>query len=84
MGSPPPIDTQMWYLGPAFDPSMQALKAITKEKIFEQVTDELCREIDKIAPNFVRFVTFPNFLDVRSFAWKKRYRGYLRFTYAID
>jgi hypothetical protein len=84
MGSPPPIDTQLWYLGPAFDPSVQALKAITKEKIFEQVTDELCREIDKIAPNFVGFVTVPNFLDVRSFTWKKRYRGYLRFTYAID
>jgi len=84
MGSPPPIDTQMWYLGPAFDPSVQALKAISKEKIFEQVTDELCREIDKIAPNFVGFVTVPSFLDVRSVTWKKRYRGYLRFTYAID
>ena len=80
----PPRGTQIWYLGPAFDPSIQALKASAKEKIFEQVTDELCREIDKIAPNFVGFVTVPNFLDVRSFTWKKRYRGYLRFTYAID
>jgi lipid II:glycine glycyltransferase (peptidoglycan interpeptide bridge formation enzyme) len=83
MGSPPPIDTQLWYLGPAFDPSVQALKAITKEKIFEQVTDELCREIDKIAPNFVGFVTVPNFLDVRSFIWKD-FTAHIGFTYAID
>ena len=66
-----PFDTQIWYLGPAFDPSVQALKASAKEKIFDQVTDELCREIDKIAPNFVYIMTVPNFIDVRSFMWKK-------------
>ena len=55
---------------------MQALKATAKEKILDQVTDELCREIDKIAPNFVSITTVPNFLDVRSFIWKK-YQGAL-------
>jgi hypothetical protein len=84
MGSPPPIDAQIWYLGPAFDPSVQALKARAKEKILNQVTDELCREIDIIAPNFVGIVTVPNFIDVRSFMWKKGFREHLRFTYAID
>ena len=79
----PPRGTQIWYLGPAFDPSIQALKASAKEKIFEQVTDELCREIDKIAPNFVGFVTVPNFLDVRSFIWKD-FTAHIGFTYAID
>ena len=83
MGSPPPIHTQIWNLGPAFDPSVQALKASAKEKVLNQVTDEVCREIDAIAPNFVYIVTVPNFIDVRSFIWKE-YREQLRFTYAID
>jgi hypothetical protein len=84
MGSPPPIHTQIWYLGPAFDPNVQALKAIAKEKILDQVTDELCREIDTIAPNFVYVVTVPNFIDVRSFMWKKFDTEHLRLTYTID
>jgi Acetyltransferase (GNAT) domain len=82
MNSPPP-NTQIWYLGPAFDPSVQALKAPAKERIFEQVNGELCSEIDKIAPNYVSISTVPNFLDVRFFIWK-RYREQLRLTYAID
>ncbi|MGZ8874519.1 MAG: GNAT family N-acetyltransferase [Halobacteriota archaeon] len=83
MFSPPPLDTQILYLGPAFDPSVQALKATAKETVFAQVTNELCEEIDKIAPNYVAFMTVPNFIDVRFFIWKK-YRGHARFTYAID
>jgi len=85
MLSPPPLHlgTQMWYLGPAFDPSVQALKAIATEKVLSQVTDELCREIDTIAPNLVSFTTVPNFLDVRFFIWKG-FGTHLRFTYAID
>jgi Acetyltransferase (GNAT) domain len=83
MYSPPPLHTQISYLGPAFDPSVQARKEHTREKIFEQVTGELCREIDKIAPNFVNFRTVPNFLDVRSFMWKN-FTAHLMFTYAID
>jgi hypothetical protein len=83
MGSPPPIHTQIWYLGPAFDPSVQALKATAKEKVLNQVTDELCREIDTIGPNYVYIVTVPNFIDVRSFIWKE-YREHLKFTYTID
>jgi hypothetical protein len=83
MLSPPPLHTQIPYLGPAFDPSVQALKASAKEKILNQVTDELCREIDSIAPNFVSIATVPNFIDVRFFIWKN-YREHLRFTYAID
>jgi hypothetical protein len=83
MGSPPPMDTQILYLGPAFSPSVQALKASAKEKTFEQVTDELCREIDTIAPNFVSIATVPNFIDVRFFIWRN-YRAHLRFTIAID
>jgi hypothetical protein len=79
----PPLNAQIWYLGPAFDPSVQALKAIATEKIFEQVTDELCREIDKIAPNYFFIATVPNFLDVRFFIWKN-FTAHLRFTYAID
>jgi hypothetical protein len=82
LNSPPP-HTQIPHLGPAFDPSVQARRASTKEKIFDQVTDELCREIDKIAPNYVSITTVPNFIDVRSFIWKK-YREHLRFTYTID
>jgi len=81
--SPPPLQTQIWYLGMAFDPSVQGLKAIAKEEIFGQVTGELCREIDKIAPNSVSFTTVPNFIDVRSFIWKN-FTARLRFTYAID
>jgi hypothetical protein len=83
MFSPPPLDTQIPYLGPAFDPSVQARKATAKEKILDQVTGEICDEIDKIAPNYVYFMTVPNFLDVRFFVWKK-YREHSRFTYAID
>ncbi|MGZ8874520.1 MAG: GNAT family N-acetyltransferase [Halobacteriota archaeon] len=83
MFSPPPLDTQIWYLGPAFDPSVQALKASNKEKIFDQVTNELCEEIDKIDPNYVYFMTVPNFLDVRSFIWKDFPAGFW-FTYSID
>jgi hypothetical protein len=79
----PPLRTQIWYLGPAFDPSVHALKAVAREKIFEQVTGELCREIEKIAPNFVHFSTVPNFLDVRFFMWKN-FTANLEFTYAID
>ena len=83
--SPPPLElgTQIWYLGPAFDPSVQALKASAREKIFEQVTGEVCRKIDTIAPNFVFIMTVPNFIDVRSFIWKN-YRDHLYLTYAID
>jgi hypothetical protein len=85
MLSPPPLHlgTQIWYLGPAFDPSVQALKATAKAKIFEQVTSEVCREIDTIAPNFVYFTTVPNFLDVRFFKWKD-FTANLEFTYTID
>ena len=81
--SPPPLHTQIPYLGPAFAPSVQALKASAKEKILNQVTDELCREIDTIAPNFVYFTTVPNFIDVRFFIWKN-FTARLGFTYAID
>jgi hypothetical protein len=28
----PPLNAQIWYLGPAFDPSVQALKALPKKK----------------------------------------------------
>ena len=85
MVSPPPLEfgAQIPYLGPAFDPSVQTLKASAREKIFEQVTRELCREIDTIAPNFVFIITVPNFIDVRSFIWKN-YRDHLYLTYAID
>jgi lipid II:glycine glycyltransferase (peptidoglycan interpeptide bridge formation enzyme) len=62
---------------------VQARKATAKEKIFDQVTGELCGEIDKIAPNYVSITTVPNFIDVRSFIWKK-YREHFRLTYAID
>jgi lipid II:glycine glycyltransferase (peptidoglycan interpeptide bridge formation enzyme) len=82
MNSPPP-GAQIPYLGPAFDPGVLARRASSKEKILDQVTDELCDEIDKIAPNYVSITTVPNFIDVRSFMWKK-YREHLRFTYAID
>ena len=82
MRSPPPL-AQIWYLGPAFDPSVQALRASAKEKIFEQVTEEVCMEIDTIAPNFVSIATVPNFIDVRSFIWKN-FTARLGFTYAID
>jgi len=83
--SPPPahLGTQIPYLGPAFDPSVQALKATAKEKVLNQVTDEVCREIDRIAPNFVSIATVPNFIDVRSFIWKG-YREHLSFTFTID
>jgi lipid II:glycine glycyltransferase (peptidoglycan interpeptide bridge formation enzyme) len=47
------------------------------------VTDDLCREIDKIAPNFVNFSTVPNFLDVRFFTWKK-FTERLLLTYVIN
>jgi hypothetical protein len=82
MCSPPP-NTQIWYLGPAFDPSVQALKAIARENILDQVTDELCREIDTIAPNFVEFTAVPNFLDVRFFTWKN-FTARVLLTYVID
>jgi hypothetical protein len=82
MLSPPP-HAQIPYLGIAFDPSVQALTAHTREKIFQQVTGELCRKIDEIAPNFVNFRTVPNFLDVRSFIWEN-FTAHLWFTYAID
>jgi hypothetical protein len=83
MFSPPPANTQIPYLGPAFDPSVEARKASGREKIFEEVTDEVCREIDKIAPNLVSFTTVPNLLDLRFFIWKN-YREHLRMTYAVD
>ena len=83
MCSPPPIHTQMWYLGPAFDPSVQALKAHARETVFQQVTGELCKEIDSIAPHFVYFTTVPHFIDVRFFKWKN-FTANLEFTYAID
>jgi hypothetical protein len=82
MLSPPP-HAQITYLGPVFDPSVQAGNALAREKFFERLTGELCREIDKIAPNFVNFRTVPNFLDVRSFIWKG-FTAHLMFTYAID
>ncbi|MFZ1021985.1 MAG: GNAT family N-acetyltransferase [Halobacteriota archaeon] len=82
MRSPPP-DAQIPYLGPAFDPSVAGLGAHKKEKIFEQVTGELCSEVDKIAPNFMNFRTVPNFLDVRSFIWKN-FTAHLMFTSAIN
>jgi hypothetical protein len=82
MCSPPP-NSQIQYLGIAFDPSVAGLRAHKKEKVFRQVTGELCREIDKIAPNRVYFQTVPNFLDVRSFIWKN-FTAHLMFTYAID
>jgi lipid II:glycine glycyltransferase (peptidoglycan interpeptide bridge formation enzyme) len=47
------------------------------------VTGELCREIDKIAPNSVYFTTVPNFLDVRSFLWEN-FTANLKLTYVID
>jgi hypothetical protein len=82
MLSPPPR-AQLLYLGPAFDPSVPALKASAREKILDQVTSEVCREIDSIAPNFVSIMTVPNFIDVRSFIWKN-FSAHLGFTYAID
>jgi hypothetical protein len=62
---------------------VQALKATAKEKTFEQVTDELCKEIDTIAPNFVSIATVPNFIDVRHFIWKN-FTARLALTHAID
>jgi hypothetical protein len=82
VNSPPP-NTQIPYLGPAFDPNVLAFTTRAKEKIFDQVTGELCREIDKLAPNYVSFTTVPNFLDVRFFIWKK-YREHYRMTYTLD
>jgi hypothetical protein len=82
MLSPPP-HAQIPYLGFAFDPSVQAGKAHTRQKLLDQVTGELCKEIDRIAPNFVSFRTVPNFLDVRSFIWKN-FAAHLWFTNAID
>ena len=82
MNSPPP-NTQISYLGPAFDPSVGARRASAREKIYDQVTEELCREIDKIAPNFVHFSTVPNFIDVRSFIWKN-FTENSEFAYVID
>jgi hypothetical protein len=82
MSSPPPR-AQIPYLGPAFDPGVQALKASGREKVFGQVTGELCGEIDKIAPNSVFFRTVPNFLDVRFFTWKN-FTAHVELTYAID
>jgi hypothetical protein len=79
----PPRHTQIPYLGPAFDPSVQARRAVGKEKILDQVTGEVCREIDTIAPSLVSITTVPNFLDIRFFIWKK-YREHVRMTYAID
>jgi len=58
-------------------------KATPREKIFEEVTDELCREIDTTGPSLVSFTTVPNLLDVRYFIWK-HYREHLRMTYVID
>jgi hypothetical protein len=82
MCSPPP-NTQIWYLGFAFDPSVQARRASAREKILDQVTDELCREIDTIGANFVHFTTVPNFIDVRFFTWKN-FTARVLLTYAID
>jgi len=82
INSPPP-NTQIPYLGPVFDPSMQARKAGGKEKVLDQVTSEVCREIDTIAPNLVSITTVPNFIDVRFFIWNN-YREHVRMTYAID
>ena len=82
MKSPLP-NTQIPFLGPAFDPSVQVCRATTKEKILDQVTGELYREIDKIAPDFVYITTVPNFLDLRNFIWNQ-YREHLRLTYVID
>ena len=82
MNSPPP-NTQIPYLGPAFNPSVEVRKTTPREKIFEEVTDELCREIAAVAPNLVSFTTVPNFIDVRFFIWKQ-YREHLRMTYVID
>jgi hypothetical protein len=62
---------------------VQTLKAIAREKILDQVTDELCREIDTIAPNFVHFTTVPNYLDVRFFIWNN-FTARLGFTCVID
>jgi CelD/BcsL family acetyltransferase involved in cellulose biosynthesis len=81
--SSPPAPSQIPYLGPAFEPSVQASRANEKEKILSQVTDELCREIDTIAPNYVSITTVPNFLDMRFLIWKK-YRERTRFTYTLD
>jgi hypothetical protein len=82
MSSPPP-HASIPYLGPAFDPSVAGLRAHKKEKILQQVTDEVCKEIDKISPNFVSFRTVPSCIDVRTFEWKN-YSVRLKFTYAID
>jgi hypothetical protein len=62
---------------------VQALKASAREKILDQVTGELCREIDKIAPNFVSIMTVPNFLDARFFIWNN-FTTQFWFTYVID
>jgi lipid II:glycine glycyltransferase (peptidoglycan interpeptide bridge formation enzyme) len=62
---------------------VQAFKASSKERILDQVTGEVCREIDTIAPSLVSITTVPNFLDIRFFIWKK-YREHVRMTYAID
>jgi hypothetical protein len=85
MLSPAPlyVGMQIWYLGPVFHPSVQALKATTRQKMLDHVTGEVRGEIDRIAPNYVSFTTVPNFLDVRSFIWKN-YREQLRFTSVID
>jgi hypothetical protein len=79
----PPRDAQIPYLGFAFYPSVAGLRAHRKEKILQQVTDEVCKEIDKISPNYVSFKTVPNFIDVRTFGWKN-YSIRPEFTYAID
>jgi hypothetical protein len=42
MYSPPP-DSQIPYLGPAFDSTVAGLRAHKKEKILQQVTDDVCK-----------------------------------------
>jgi hypothetical protein len=67
MSSPPGV-SQIPYLGLAFDPSVAGLKAHSKEELFQQVTNEVCKEIDKISPSLVSFKTVPSLIDVRTFA----------------
>ncbi|MGZ4848236.1 MAG: hypothetical protein ACXV29_08670 [Halobacteriota archaeon] len=46
------------------------------------MTDELSKEIDKSAPDFVYITTVPNFIDVRFFMYKN-ITAHPRFTYAM-
>lgn len=83
MAFSPPPGTGIPYLGIVLSAEHAELHQQGKEKHLALIAAEIQRELEEYSPDYTMFSLAPEFLDVRSFQWKK-YIIVPRYTYTLD